>query len=273
MPIHMIPPLAFGTPGLYWFEGSFVKFVDDGTPLPVKLFLGAGIGQYFESFVHELGHSLGWKHVTDRFGEIVLHSGGSAFCRLPSYYGDISPTANERAFVSLAGPLAVGIFAIIQAIGIQQTSHWMRKFNGNRDLGRFQSIIIKMMKMRNIMPLISPLGQLYNFLGHRYMGHTHELGYGDDFLSIQHYGGDRYLAGSIIGLCTLSFVAVKIMNSGSSPKKIKKPKTTLQRCHKAIIKICAIFKEHFNIFFEEVSLMAKHVKAQYHHILSSKNLP
>lgn len=212
MILDLIPSLAFGIPGNYYFHGMRVDFVDSGTSVITNLALGIFSGHYLDTFLHELGHNLAFRYVCGRYGKISIHSNGEAFCIFSPSFWDKEPSDPLNTLISLAGPLAGSAFGVLRAVAIRQCLYWVHKRKNGAPLNRVQSIIFTILKIQNYMSVIFPVAEL-GILLWKYDTPPHLIVRGSDFMQIYHYSGVTGVILSTVLITSISALAIKIMRS------------------------------------------------------------
>jgi len=209
MALQSIPSLAFGYPMNFELCGMFVQFIDERNSIVKKLALGVFGGHYLNILVHEIGHSLAFRSIYGRFGQIELYADGAAFCYMNTRWSDIKPTSLQKVIIAASGPLANSIFSVIRAIALRKCFRWVQIKN-SQSQNRFYSVILTVLKVQNVLCAIYPLIELCILIKSRHES-MYTMSRGSDFMQIYAHGGITAVVGSALILGTISALAIKIM--------------------------------------------------------------
>lgn len=203
--MDLIAPLLFGIAGRYHFMGFPIDFVDRGTPLITKLVVGILSGNYFSTFVHELGHAVSHYTLTGRIGNIYIISNGDGYIMYDKWnyiYPNLTPL--QECINSLSGPLASSSFTLIKSMAIRRYETWLRK-RQNGHIGKYQFALLTLLKVQNLIAICFDIFQPISLL----MDHNQ----GSDFQNIYKYGGMSSAIGATVLIGVISAFSIKIMSN------------------------------------------------------------
>lgn len=226
MLFDVIASVALGIPGSYSFYGIPVNFIDKGTSSIDKLAIGVLGGNYINTFVHELGHSLAYKYICGSFGKISINSNAGGLCTIKRWRL-IGTTNLQDSFVSLAGPLLQISFGLLTSLMVHKIHKRTSKYRGSFSY----RILITTLKIQNvytvIYPMFSPLDlflKVYNISNH--------MSDNSDFMQIYQSSGPvgASLASALI--LSIGFLAFKVIFL--QPEIKKEAPTFVERIYKII---------------------------------------
>ncbi len=224
-----IVSVALGIPGRYSLYGIPVTFVDEGTSPISKLAIGILGGNYINTLVHELGHSLAYKDVCGSFGKIVVNSNAGGSCTIKRWRL-IGTTNLQDSFVSLAGPLLQISFGLFTSLII----HKIHKSTSKYRSSLCYKVGITMLKIQNIFTVLYPMfAPLDLFLKvHNISNHMSD---NSDFMQIYRSSGALGAILSSALILSIGCVAFKIIYT--FPKVTEKPPTFMEKVYKIITNI------------------------------------
>lgn len=205
MLFDVIASVALGIPGKYSFFGIPVTFIDNGTSPISKLAFGVIGGNYINTFVHELGHSLGYKRICGSFGKIVINSNAAGSCTIKRWRL-IGTTNLQDSFVSLAGPLLEVSFGLMTSLIVHKIHKRTFKY---RDSLCYR-LFICIFKIQNIYTVINPMfSPMDLFL--KLQNISNHMSDNSDFMQIYHSSGALGAAFSSALILSIGFLALKII--------------------------------------------------------------
>ncbi len=215
----VIASVALGIPGKYSFCGIPVNFIDNGTSTIKKLAIGVIRGDYIDTFVHELGHSLADRYFCGVFGKIFVNSDTSGSCTIQNLHF-MKASDLQKSFIYLSGPLLEISFGLLTSLIVQKI--YRRTFKHRKN--PFYLMVIIILKAKNVFtvigPMLSPLDLFYKTKNN------------SDFMNIYRYGGFLGATLSSTLMLSIGLLALKIMYN--TPVVKENPPTLMERIDKII---------------------------------------
>jgi len=207
MLFDVIASVALGVPGSYSFYGIPVNFIDNGASPISKLAYGVIGGNYINAFVHELGHSLAFKHVCGVFGEIFINSDSGGYCTIRRWHL-IGATNFENSFVSLSGPLLQISFGLLTSWMTHKIYTWSFKYKDKNRV--FYWLFITTLKVQNIFTVLHPMFAPHTlFL--KLLKSSKHMSDDSDFMKIYRSSGALGASLSSALILSIGFLAFKII--------------------------------------------------------------
>ncbi len=214
-----IASVALGIPGSYSLYGIPVTFIDKGTSPIRKLALGVIGGDYINTFVHELGHSLADRYFCGVFGKIFVNSDTSGSCTIKKLYYDRASDL-EHSFISLSGPLLEISFGLLTSLIVHKI--YKRTFKHRRN--PFHLMVMIILKVQNVFtvmhPMLSPMDLFFKSNDN------------SDFMKIHRFSGTIGAVLSSTLMLSIGLLALKIIYT--IPEIKENPPTLMERIDKII---------------------------------------
>lgn len=220
MVLQSIPSMVFGCAERFELYGISVQFVDYGDSIIKKIALGLFAGHYYNMLVHEIGHSLAFKYVDGKFGDIKILSYGSGLCFGKQAGSDPLPTNAQNFLIDVAGPLANSVFALGRALAIRRSINWIR-YRQQGVLTGCQTALFTILKIQNMLCALFPLAEFMILVQNRNAS-MERMAFGSDFMQIYAHAGVAGVIGSSILLATISKMAINITKNHETTERYER---------------------------------------------------